>query len=479
MNLTMRARAFAGAVAVAALGTGCKNFLTSNDALNNPNSPTAASNQQRLTAVETNFELIQTGDPARTIAIFMNQFAGTLMQSSAVANYGIDETTGNGTWATVYTGGGIIDLRGIEQSADAAGDSTTSGIARVMEAWEIGTAADIFGDVPYSTAFQVGTNATLDPQATIYANVQTLLDRGIKQLQANAGPGPASADLFYGGDRTKWIQAAYTLKARYYLHTAEKAGTAADGTPAFDQAAYQSALTAAANGIASRANDMLSYASTATTENNLLYQFAAVARPGYVAPHAFLVNLMTARSDPRLPQYFTPASGQTVILGSTASGLGTGPGATAASFNAATGIGSQSYRWRMLSYGENQLILAEAYYRTGNAAAALTAYNAERTSAGLTAVTSLPSGAAGLNEIMSEKYIALIQNPEVWSDYRRTCLPALTPTPTAGTLLIPARLQYSQVERQSNPNIPVPAKQPVRNANDPNPCFTNGKQVTN
>ena len=349
----------------------------------------------------------------------------------------------------------------------------------MLEAWEAGTAADFYGDVPYSTAFVVGKNATLDKQADVYAAVQSLLDRAIKQLQANVGTGPAAADLFYSGDRTKWTQAAYTLKARYYLRGVERTGTAADGTPAFDPTAYQSALTAAANGIASTANDLRTYASTATTENNLLYQFAAVSRPGYVAPHAFLVNLMKARNDPRLTQYFTPAAGQTTVIGSTASGLGTGPGPNVASFNASTGIGAQAYRWRLLSYGENQLILAEANFRLGNTAAALTTYNAERTSAGLTAVTSLPAGAAGLNEIMSEKYIALIQNPEVWSDYRRTCFPALTPTSTAGTALIPARLFYPQAERQSNPNIPPPAKQPARNPNDPNPCFTNGKQVTN
>ena len=32
-----------------------------------------------------------------------------------------------------------------------------------------------------------------------------------------------------------------------------------------------------------------------------------------------------------------------------------------------------------------------------------------------------------LADIMTEKYIALFQNTEVWNDWKRTCLPALTP----------------------------------------------------
>ena len=36
---------------------------------------------------------------------------------------------------------------------------------------------------------------------------------------SNIGPGPA--DLVYGGDPAKWLALAHTLKARFYLNTAE------------------------------------------------------------------------------------------------------------------------------------------------------------------------------------------------------------------------------------------------------------------
>jgi hypothetical protein len=82
---------------------------------------------------------------------------------------------------------------------------------------------------------------------------------------------------------------------------------------------------------------------------------------------------------------------------------------------------------------------------------------------GLTAKTGL-AGAALLEAIMEEKYVALFQNTEVWNDYRRTCYPNLTPA--AGSF-IPARLVYGTDERRANANIPSPSQQPKRNQLDP------------
>lgn len=478
MTTTTRraARVTAAALAAALLG-GCRDFLTSSDAINNPNNPTAASINQLLIGVETNQQAIQTGDPARTIAVWMQQLSGTDRQYFSLASYSVPEDFADGPWATTYQGGGLQDLRTIQQRADAAGDSVTAGIARVLEGLTIGTAADFWGDVPYSTALVPGKPATLDPQAQVYAAVQTVLSRAIAQLGSNVGSGPGAADLFYGGSAARWTAAAYTLKARYFLHTAERTGTAADGTPAFDAAAYTSALAAAQRGIATSAGDLRSYQSSNPNEQNLLYQFTVIARAGYLAPSDYFVNLLTARSDPRLTQYFAPGTGQTRIVGAP-SGNG-GPGAGVATFNGSTGqLGAPDYRQPIVTAAENQLIIAESNYRLGNSTAALAALNMERTAAGLTALGALSAGAAGLNEIMTEKYTALFLNPEIWNDYKRTCLPTRSPIPAA-VGLIPSRFLYSLAERNTNPaNIPSPTDQPPRNPNDPNPCRVGGVAVT-
>lgn len=479
-NFRTRGRAAAAAlVAAAALAAGCKDFISAPSAVTNPNFPNFATSAQRLTGVEVNLTGVQTGDPARTIALWMRQFAGTDRQYYLTATYQYGEDLTNGAWSTIYQGGGLFDLRSIKQASDSGADSTFAGIARVIEAFEIGTAADWYGDVPYTQALDPTAKAKLDPQATIYKAVQDTLDRAIRQLKANVGSGPGAADVIYGGDAGKWMRLAYTLKARFYLHTAERKGTAADGTPAFDATAYQNAIAAAQQGI-KQGEDFRSYQSSNLNEANLLYQFATVQRAGYASPSAFYVDLLTARADPRLPVYFSPAAGSSTITGGTDRNGGPRPG-TAVFNQGAGGAGSASYRWNIVSYAENQLILAEAYYRTGNTAAALAAYNSERTAAGFTAAAAaLPTGAAGLQEIITEKYAALFQNPEVWSDYRRTCFPPLTaPTAAGATATIPARFLYPDVERNANPeNIPAPAAQPLRNPNDPNACFVGTRQTS-
>jgi hypothetical protein len=116
-----------------------------------------------------------------------------------------------------------------------------------------------------------------------------------------------------------------------------------------------------------------------------------------------------------------------------------------------------------VTWHENQLIIAESAFRTGNTALALTATNAVRQDVGLT-----PLGSVTLPQILEEKYIVTFQNTEAWMDYKRTCYPQLTPAP--GAQAIPGRLLYAVGERNSNPNLPAPGDQPARNWNDPAGC---------
>src|SRR5690606_17100333 len=112
-------------------------------------------------------------------------------------------------------------------------------------------------------------------------------------------------------------------------------------------------------------------------------------------------------------------------------------------------------------------ILAEANSRLGNDGAALTHLNNARAAAGLPALSGL-SGNALFTEIMTERYIALFQNIEVWAGYKRSCIPALVPP--GGQTEIIGRPLYGSAERNANPNIPAPAAQPARNDNDPAAC---------
>ena len=123
------------------------------------------------------------------------------------------------------------------------------------------------------------------------------------------------------------------------------------------------------------------------------------------------------------------------------------------------------FRQPLVTWAETQLIIAEAAYQGSNTGLAVSSMESVRGAAGLAPYAPAPSGAALLDAIMTEKYITMFQTIETWSDYRRTCVPALTPAPGGQ---IPTRIGYPGDEQNTNPNIPDAG--PLRNWNDPNPC---------
>jgi hypothetical protein len=373
----------------------------------------------------------------------------------------------------VYTGGGLIDIRKIEASAAAAPDNVFLGIAQIYEALVIGTAADVWGDIPYSEALNSASPA-LDNQFAVYDSVQALLSRAIVNL-AGAGPGPADRDLVFGGDAAKWTAVAHTMKARYFLHTVEAAGAGLLGTRTVAQV-YADALAEATLGISSSAGDFAAFHGQATSERNVWFQFSQTTFGIDLVAGKFLVDLMNARSDPRLPEYFSLDG----VGGYGGDDVNIGP-LNPDSVSAVDGTrNAPTFRQPFVSYAENELILAEAYNRgtPANDALALSHLNAERAAAGLGATAG--AGAALLDSIMTEKYVALFENIEVWSDYKRTCLPALTPYLTANGAnpaygdKVPGRFYYGANERNTNSSIPAPSAQlstnGFRNRNDPTAC---------
>jgi hypothetical protein len=429
------------------VGTGCSNWLSDPEATTNPNRPTISTPDQLLVATETAQTQQYTSDLARTVCVWMQQCAGTDRQYRQLGLYQYGEDAYNGPFGGIYTGGGLIDIRAIQARADSTKDEVYGGIARVLEAMTVGIGTDIWGDIPYSEAVSNAVTPKLDPQEQVYAAIQAKLDTAVTMLTAKTGAGPGGADLFYGGDATKWLRLAHTLKARYYLHVAER-----QGTPA-----YQSALTEAQKGL-QKGDDMHSYQSEDPNEQNSWYQFIVIQRSGYMSPGAFLVNALQSRNDPRLAQYFEPNSqGQYV-------GAAPGQQGSASISEFDPDRTGPAFRQPIVTAAENNLIIAEAAFKLGQTSLALSALNAERADAGLSSV-----GSTTLADIMTEKYIALFQNPEVWNDWKRTCIPALTPAQgTTGG--IPERLLYAQAERNTNPNVPLPSDQPARNWNDPNGC---------
>ena len=437
-------RALTGVLALCAGTAACSDWLTDPEAAANPNEPTSADINTVFVGTQTALTIQYTSDLARTACLWVQQCAGTERQYQALGLYSYGEDAYDANFSQIYTGGGLIDIRRLQALADSSGDAIYGGIGRVMEAMMIGLAADVWGDIPYSEAVGEATTPALDPQEQVYAGVQAKLDTAITLLESGDGPGPGSVDLYYGGDADKWARLAHTLKARYHLHTAEQVGASA----------YAAALAEAQQGI-QKGEDFLGIAGENPQSNNAWYQFTVIQRAGYVFAGAHLVNLLRSRNDPRLEQFFLPNGAGEFV--------GASPGNQTADFSGFTVENTPGYRQPIVTWAENQLIIAETAFRTGNTTLAAQAFNDVRQEVGLPTVAS-PT----LDQILEEQYIALFQNTEAWSFYKRTCFPQITPAP--GSSNVPGRLLYSAGERNSNPNIPAPSAQPARNWNDPNAC---------
>jgi hypothetical protein len=436
----------------------CQNFLTGGELSTDPNRVTQASTKLLFVATQPELWVELGSDLARYSSMWARQMAGVQRQYQVLYWYGITEADAGGFYAGVYSGGGLIDLRTIEAQSTAAHDSTFLGVAQVEEAMLMGTVADVFGDIVYTKAF-TGANPALDGQLAVYDSLQALLNRAIVNLRASSAinAGPQGSDLVYGGSRDKWRRLAFTMKAQLAMHTAKVRPTA-----------YAVAAAAADSGITAESGDYMAVYTGSSGEQNLWYQFDVVQRSGYIAPDPSFITFLTtgkdavtgaARNDPRVSVYFTADGSDLADNWMGAAGGGNSPAL-------------------LVTAAENLLLGAEAAYRTGNQAKALTLLNQERTtyrmpsSIAPNGYTLQPyaagtSGAALLQAILDEKYITSFGTIEAWNDYKRNCYPNLPIVANASAATIPARLFYDLSERNTNTSIPTPSAQPLRNAADP------------
>ncbi len=425
----------------------------------NPNTVPEATVDQLFTGAQVISYFLGTGGLSRIAAIWTQQMAGTDRQFATFDSYTITDADFEDEFNALYTQGGLIDIREGIRQAEEAGRPAYAGILKIHEAYLVGMHASFFGDIPYREAVTPGIeDPVLDDQAQVYGDVQALLDEAITDLAAG-GIGPGAVDKNFGGDVAAWTAVARTLKARFYMHTAEVGGAAA----------YTAARDAVlAGGISTAAGSWRARFNAANPERNMWAQFM-IDRSGYVASGDYLLPLMTANADPRRSIYFSEASA--------------GVYTPRVSLLSETGDGNDTYDIPLVTCAENYFILAEAYYQLGGAANEILARAAgrdalacEEATHGLAAdalgsASAFPvtlTGAALLAEIMEQKYIAQFLVTDAYNDYKRTCLPDINER-VGG---MPGRLFYAQQERLSNSNVPPTGVDPndKDNDTDPAPC---------
>jgi hypothetical protein len=458
-----------------------------NPIVEDPNAVPAASADQLLVGVQVSHYVMEEGQSSRLASVWTQQMDGTDRQFITLAEYVLTEQDAGDIMDVMYIGGGLVDIRKGIAAAMVDGRRAYAGIFKVLEAHIMGMTAAEYGDLPYSEAVNPEiTQPALDTQAEINTAVLAKLDEAIADLQSGAGAGPGGADFAYGGDFTKWIAAAHTLKARFNLHWVEAEGNSR----------YTAARDEALQGILAASGDWLADHSTSFTETFFWRQFQR-DRSGYIQAGKFMTDLMNTNADPRMRYLYSfgdPAAGlgDTVIGSDVGTGVPTDPETQASELACGPvrtegclgfGYGSAEFDFPILTCAENYFIIAEAEYFVGTEANAIAALdNALQCAEDLwvtrygIATMDLQtlmdrndgmSGPTLLQEIMEQKYVHQFLSRDTWNDYKRVCTPGITPF-AGGT--VPGRFYYSNNERESNENVPPPAQQPVRNANDPNPC---------
>lgn len=428
----------------------CEKFLDVNE---NPNQPSAVQESLILPAIEYNLvHNVVAGWGSINAAHFMQLIA--LNQAAPnVGTYLLNPTNLDDPWRYTYTDC-LQNMKLMKEQADEKGNDVYAGIADILTAYTLAYATDMWGDIPYSEGLNPTEtfNPTYDSQESVYNTIQSLLDGAISRLTSGAGATPGDRDYFYNGNTSQWIKAAYTLKARYYMHL-----TKAPNHTAAAQA--QLALNALENGMEGNEDDLcLMYDGTAGRENRWYRNFL----PGEtIILSSKTVDSLVNRTDPRLSRLVARSKlnnnyngrliGTPTIGALESYSLG---GAFYA--NANSPLYLINYREALLLKAEATLILsgaapAEVFYRE--------AIEADMTHIGITSNPEIAAYLASrtpisddnaLSYIMEEKAVVNFLSPEVFNDWRRTGYPALTKVQNAISD-IPRKMLYPQNELTNNP----------------------------
>lgn len=433
----------------------CKKILDVND---NPNVPTDVQVSLLLPPIELNITDQVYAGSIGNILQYWTQSIAPNQPNPGFWNYQMFNRDLDGDWYNYYVNV-LKNLYLMNQKAEVTASPNYAAIAKILTAYTLGSATDIWGDVPYSQAFKSADNfkPSYDRQEDIYKSLQSMLDNAISDIDKNATIKPNGNDYFYKGDMTKWRKLAYSLKARFYIHLTKAPGYNA-------QTQSDLALAALANAMQSNDDDLkFQFSGSAGAESVLFIAFNPVSTQ---VLNQTYVEALRGRTDPRLAKLVKPAESSGLYNGRR---IGTAPG-TLNSYSYPTdfygGVGAAAY---IVNYTEALFIKAEATFRKSGAAAAQIIYQdaikqhmvklgvstADINTYLLTRGTLTSANA--LERIMEEKSISNFFNMENYNDWRRTGYPAITAVDGALSA-IPRRALYPETELRTNPQPQQSAK---------------------
>ncbi|WP_207511483.1 SusD/RagB family nutrient-binding outer membrane lipoprotein [Longitalea luteola] len=404
----------------------CKKYL---DVNTNPNQPNKATINGLLTRTTENTAL-NVYRVSTNITSYYVQYLASSNTASPLDTY--EDVDASVTWTSLYDN--MTDIYDLEKMAAEKGAMHYRGVAKVLMAMNLQFIHSLWGDAPYTTAFDLATlTPEYDNAQNLFQSCLKLLDEGIIALKETTPypiPGESgtakSPDLIHKGNASAWIRTAHAMKARL-LNQLSKTGEY-NTNAIFGELAE--AYTSTAHDASVATWDVRNpWNQVALNNRNLLLD-------GWLSEQ--FIDAMNGKTygifDPRLP-LMTDTTKYGDYRG-TPNGKGrTGSGVSfEETYINLTGFYSSSNSpLFIITYDELKFIEAEAAFRANDKPRAYTAFlegiNANMNKMGVTPAnrnayvnhSSVAVGEANLtlDHIFREKYKALFLNPESWNDARR------------------------------------------------------------
>lgn len=361
-------------------------------------------------------------------------------------------------WETIYEDV-VNDANKMNILATEENNKNLQGIALILKAYGFSVLTDCYGDIPFSEALKVDEGILkpkYDKQEDVYTGILALLDEAQTLLAPGNGEVPASSDVLYKGDITKWKKFAGSLKFRCLMRISSKRNVAAD----------LQAIVNSGNWFSSNSDDAAFVFNTAQPTANPFYETVVFLNRAEWKVNSVLIDMLSNIGDPRLSVYAQKASDSTYR--GKPSGYVNVP-SSAYGYKNISAIGKKYLEANapgvFMSYAELCFLLAEARQRglisTGTAEdfynkgiTASLSYNGIGAS-DIASYISKPSvmlePGEELKKISEQKWLALFgQGIEAWTEWRRTKFPVLSPAVDGVIDEIPSRYQYPSNEQSIN-----------------------------
>ena len=117
-------------------------------------------------------------------------------------------------WSNIYTLT-VSEGTAMYNLAEADGNTNLQGVALVMQAIGYQTLTELYGPIPFTEAIKDGVlKPAYDNESVVFEGVIDLLTQATSLLSNGSGTITSSSDLYYGGDTSKWLKLANSLKFR-------------------------------------------------------------------------------------------------------------------------------------------------------------------------------------------------------------------------------------------------------------------------